>query len=225
MAFVRKSAGRSGATKVQIAERRAGRNVILEHVGTARSEAELAVLVAEAQRRLRPGQEALDLGLENAPAPTRTGVITGKRSAVLWRVLTEAYSRLGFDTAEDDAFREVALARVIEPTGKADSLRVLDEVGVAHAWLRTIFRMLARAGAGGYRDQVAAACYAHASVAGDLSLVLYDVTTLDFEAENEDELRKVGYSNYAEVVIMPTCPSTWWRPCRSTGLVGAGRAA
>ncbi len=199
MAFVRKSAGRSGATKVQIAERRAGRNVILEHVGTARSEAELAVLVAEAQRRLRPGQEALDLGLENAPAPTRTGVITSKRSAVLWRVLTEAYTRLGFDAVDDDAFREVALARVIEPTSKADSLRVLDEVGVAHASLRTVFRMLARAGEGGYRDQVAAACYGHASTAGDLSLVLYDVTTLYFEAENEDELRKVGYSKERRV--------------------------
>jgi len=44
--FIRKSAGRSGATKVQIAERRGGRNHIVEHVGTARSEAELAVLMA-----------------------------------------------------------------------------------------------------------------------------------------------------------------------------------
>lgn len=38
MVFIRKSAGRSGATKVQIAERRDGRNHIVEHVGTARSD-------------------------------------------------------------------------------------------------------------------------------------------------------------------------------------------
>ena len=43
--MIRKSAGRSGATKVQLAERSGGRNHILEHVGTARSEAELAVLM------------------------------------------------------------------------------------------------------------------------------------------------------------------------------------
>jgi hypothetical protein len=48
--FVRKSLGRSGGTKVQIAERRAGRDVVLEHVGTARSEGELVVLMAEARR-------------------------------------------------------------------------------------------------------------------------------------------------------------------------------
>ena len=53
------------------------------------------------------------------------------------------------------------MARVVEPTSTADSLRVLEKVGVAHASLRTVFRMLARAGEGGYRDQVAAACYAH----------------------------------------------------------------
>src|SRR5690625_6010291 len=34
---------------------------------------------------------------------------------------------------------------------------------------------------------------------GDISLVLYDVTTLYFEAENEDALRKVGYSKERRV--------------------------
>ncbi|MCP6390749.1 IS1634 family transposase, partial [Klebsiella pneumoniae] len=81
-----------------------------------------------------------------------------------------------------------------EPTSKADSLRVLDELGIGHASLRTMFRTLKRAGEGGYRDQIAAACFAHATTHGDVSLCLYDVTTLYFEAEKEDDLRKVGYS-------------------------------
>ena len=34
---------------------------------------------------------------------------------------------------------------------------------------------------------------------GRLSLLLYDVTTLYFEAENEDDLRKVGYSKERRV--------------------------
>lgn len=60
-------------------------------------------------------------------------VITGKRHAVLWRVLTDAYARLGFDVLNDAAFRQLVLARIVEPTSKADSLRVLDELGVEHA--------------------------------------------------------------------------------------------
>ena len=203
MVFVRKSPGRSGSTKVQLAERRAGRDVVVEHIGTARGEAELAVLMAEARRRLRPGQDAFDLDIggldEAAGSPGRAGVITGKRSAVLWRVLSSAYDRLGFDALGDEAFRQLVLARIIEPTSKADSLRVLEEIGVQHASLRTMFRSLQRCQKRGYRDVIAGACFAHAAASGDVSLCLYDVTTLYFEAENEDALRKVGYSKERRV--------------------------
>lgn len=44
-------------------------------------------------------------------------------------------------------------------------------------------RTLARAAEGRYRDQIATACFTHALSSGDVSLVLYDVTTLYFEAE------------------------------------------
>lgn len=199
MVFVRKVPGRSGSTKVQVAERRAGRDVVLEHVGTARSEAELAVLMAEARRRLRPGQEVLDLPLPEHPADGRAGVITAKRSALLWQVLTTVYDRLEFDVVDDEAFQQLVLARLIEPTSKADSVRVLDEIGIAHASLRTMFRSLARSGPEDYRARIATACFTHAAASGDVSLCLYDVTTLYFEAEKEDDLRKVGYSKERRV--------------------------
>ena len=202
MVFVRKSPGRSGSTKVQIAERRAGRDVVLEHVGTARTDAELAVLMAQARRRLHEGQEALDLGLsevEDAGVSEHPGLITSKRSELLWKVLTSAYTRLGFDAIDDEAFAQLVLARIVEPTSKADSVRVLTELGVAPASLRTMFRSLRRAQEGDYRSQIAKACFGHAATNGDVSLVLYDVTTLYFEAEKEDELRKVGYSKERRV--------------------------
>jgi transposase len=48
-------------------------------------------------------------------------------------------------------------------------------------------------------DQLAKLCFAHAATHGDVSLVLYDVTTLYWEAEKEDRLRKVGYSKERRV--------------------------
>jgi hypothetical protein len=42
----------SGAAAVQIVEKRGGRRWILEHVGSAHDEAELAVLMSAAQQRL-----------------------------------------------------------------------------------------------------------------------------------------------------------------------------
>ena len=202
MVFVRRSPGRSGSTKVQIAERRDGRDVVVEHIGTARTDAELAVLMARAHQRLHEGQEALDLeivGLEDEGVAHRPGLITGKRSALLWQVLSDAYARLGFDVIADEAFVQLVLARIIEPTSKADSVRVLNEIGVAAASLRTMFRALRRTQEQDYRAQIATACFSHATTHGDVSLVLYDVTTLYFEAEKEDELRKVGYSKERRV--------------------------
>ena len=197
MAFVRKVKTASGATAVQIAERVAGRDRVLEHLGSAHTDADLAALLETARDRLHPGQAELDLSAGRVPPGH--AVITGKRHAVLWQVLTDAYARLGFNVVDDAAFRQLVLARIVEPTSKADSLRVLDELGVEHASLRTMVRTVKRAGSGGYRDQVATACFAHAARNGDLSLCLYDVTTLYFEAEREDDLRKVGYSKERRV--------------------------
>jgi hypothetical protein len=50
-----------------------------------------------------------------------------------------------------------------------------------------------------YRDQVDRRCFEHVRSHGDVSLVLYDVTTLYFEAEKEDDLRKVGFSKERRV--------------------------
>nr|BFF07219.1 hypothetical protein GCM10023233_21880 [Brevibacterium otitidis] len=50
-----------------------------------------------------------------------------------------------------------------------------------------------------YRDQIAKRCYAYAESTGGVTLCLYDVTTLYFEAEKEDDLRKVGYSKERRV--------------------------
>lgn len=55
-------------------------------------------------------------------------MITGKRSAVLWQVLTSANTQLGFAALGDDAFEQLVLARLVEPTSKVDSLRVLEGV-------------------------------------------------------------------------------------------------
>jgi hypothetical protein len=46
--------------------------------------------------------------------------------------LCRAYDALGFEeAAEGDAvFRQLVLARIIEPTSKLDSLRVLAEIGI-----------------------------------------------------------------------------------------------
>jgi transposase len=91
------------------------------------------------------------------------------------------------------------LGRIVEPTSKLDTVRVLDELGVASPSRVTFMRCLKRAVAKDYRSVIAEACYRHATRSGGLALVLYDVTTLYFEIPREDGLRKVGMSKERRV--------------------------
>jgi len=196
--YIRKVRTASGATAVQIAVKEGRRDKVVEHLGSAHDEAELAALVEAARARLHPGQLVLDL---DGPAPRAGAVVEAKRSALLWDVLTGAYEALGLDEAAggDEGFRQMVLARLVEPTSKEQVPRVISELGVQPASRRTLFRSLSRCVTGDYRSRIQAACLRHVTGRGDLSLCLYDVTTLYFEAEEEDSLRKVGYSKERKV--------------------------
>jgi hypothetical protein len=113
----------------------------------------------------------------------------------LWDALVHAYKVLGLDQAAagDDVFQHLVLARVIEPTSKLDSLRVLEEVGVDPPAYRTLTRRLRMFATDSWRQKVAAACAAHARL-GPASLVLYDVSTLYFETDTGDGFREPGFS-------------------------------
>ena len=198
--FVRKVPTASGAQAVQIVHKVGRRVARIDHIGSAHDDAELALLTEIARQRLHEGQGVLDL----APVTGAQGGLSGARvtatsSQVLWDVLCNAWARLGFEECNDEAFKALALARIVEPTSKADTIRVLGEIGVEAPSLRTIFRCLRRSIERDYRDTLAKACVGHSAQAGRASLVLYDVTTLYFETDTEDDLRKVGMSKERRV--------------------------
>ncbi len=193
----------SGATAVQIVEKRGGVRRIVEHVGSAHDEVELAVLVHVAYERLHAGQQVLDLGLDaitdrEGPAgasPVGQAVVTGTASQVLWQVLSDAYARLGFEALGDEAFAAMVLARCVEPASKLATIEILDELGVRAPHRNTLSASLKRATARDYRDTLARVARAHSlATTGTSAVILYDVTTLHFENGDEDDLRRVGMS-------------------------------
>lgn len=223
MAWIRRVRTASGATAVQIAEYDGGRRRIVAHVGSAHTEAELGILLERAREMLGdPAQGAFDLGIE--PAVPRARLVTREAapalfdaepadeapaagparvvstdSRLLFQALDGIYADLGFGVLGDDVFRDLVLARVVEPTSILDAGRVLADLGRTAATDKTMRRTLARCAGRGYRDTIAGLCFGHVRACGDVSLVLYDVTTLYFEAEHEDALRKVGYSKERRV--------------------------
>lgn len=217
MVYVRKVRTGSGAVAVQVARKERGRVVIVAHVGSAHTDAELGILLEQARELVTGEQQMLAIDAPARPAriadvpdwrtpmllptppahqgsPVGPGRTVGTTSRLLYDVLGAVYDWLGFDTVGDAVFRDLVIARIAEPTSKYDSLRVLADLGTEPVSYKTIDRHVRKTYAEGYRDLLAAKCFSYSRDCGGLSLLLYDVTTLYFEAEKEDELRKVGYS-------------------------------
>ena len=213
--YLRQVKTASGATAVQVVAKDHGVRRIVEHLGSAHDEAELAALMRLGRQRLLAGQQVLDLGPilnddadeVGGQAPGDGGAvrrpqIISRRSGWLIEALRSAYRRLGLGEAVggDRAFEQMVLARLVEPTSKAQVPRVLSDLGLEAVTVRTLFRSLGRCGQRGYRESISGALFEHVtSTGGGLALCLYDVTTLYFEAEREDDLRRVGYSKERRV--------------------------
>ena len=140
MAYVRTVRTGSGAIAVQIVHgsRRGARDI--EHLGSAHDEQAVEALKTVARQRLAGGQGELELDLDagqdaagqyttGSAAAVGGGVveagavpITFSQMAVLWEALRAAYDQLGFGAADegDEVFRQLVLARIIEPTSKRD---------------------------------------------------------------------------------------------------------
>lgn len=186
---VRTTKTASGATAVQVIQYRYRKRVIVKHIGSAHTDEELEVLISLAKKRLQGGQQSL---FPDSQTSFRIG-LKQSFSHLLFHVLKEQYQSLGFSKLDDEYFAYLCIARIVEPTSKLDSLRVLSDLGISNLSKDRLYRCLVRAVVKDYRTIISTACFNQAANQG-LRLVLYDVTTLYFEVQKEDGYRKSGLS-------------------------------
>lgn len=189
MTYIRKVTTKSGATAVQLATKEGGRLVKIEHLGSAHSPEELETLITLAKAQLYRNQPSL---FPDAP-PAISLRLRHATSQLLFQALKSQYQALGFEALDDFDFTCLCVARLVEPTSKLDSLRVLEDLGVTGLTKDRLYRCLRRINTLKYRNQIQQACF-QATTVSSLTLVLYDVTTLYFEILKEDTYRKSGLS-------------------------------
>ncbi|MCK2200997.1 IS1634 family transposase [Corynebacterium callunae] len=199
--YIRTVTTASGATAVQIILSEYSGKRTMQHIGSAHDEHELALLKAQVQRIIDGDQMSLDLGLSDVKTPAGTGSadkplpISAQRVGYLLDCIDTCYQRLGLDTAtgKDEVFLDLVRARIIQPGSKFDSIETLAEVGITSASYATIKRRLPDYATDSFRQLLSQSLVAHAGI-GAGSFILYDVTTLYFETDTPDELRKSGFS-------------------------------
>lgn len=185
------------------------KNRLVEHIGSARNYAELLLLKEQARQRiaeLTSQRSLLDLLPDMGEAEPRQ-VLKEPFAYGLWQVLGGLYDQLGLP---DSLLKQLVLARIAMPKSKRATTRYLADNLRCSTTPTSIYRYMDSLD----KDQLMASLLAYAqkrALSGDgssISVVFYDVTTLYFETNEDDEdalspdtravlvagLRKKGYS-------------------------------
>lgn len=110
-------------------------------------------------------------------------------------LLGKLFDEIGFDTIKEDLFRHLVITRLCYPASKLKTIDYLFKHKGISIDVESVYRYLDKLHSK-QKEKVQEISYAHTRriLNKELNLVFYDVTTLYFEAEQEDELRKTGFS-------------------------------
>jgi transposase len=181
---------------VQVVRYERGRAVVLKHVGSGHGREEVAALMESAQQWIDrcSGQAVLFGAPQRRTLALATTRCLGATHALAYQALRCVAGACGIDTLGDDLLVDLAIMRLVEPGSKLRAIMRLDEFFGRRHSERSVYRALRAME--GHKDALEhlAVAYARDRLRSDLSLVLYDVTTLYFESFKADELRTPGFS-------------------------------
>lgn len=197
--FLRKLKNRSGSTSVQIISKSQSKYKVVKTIGSGSSEQEIQklwFLGKQEMERLSAQSKIFiseqDTLVEQAMESLANASI---RTVGPELIFGRIYDGIGFGAVKEDLFRHLVIARLAFPLSKLKTVEYLYRYQGIHLDIDAVYRFLDKLNKG-LKDQVEQISFARTQTVlkGNLSVVFYDMTTLYFEAGDEDDLRKTGFS-------------------------------
>jgi len=196
--FYRVKRNASGSSSVQVLEKRGRRNVVVKTFGSARSEEGIRDLRERALHFIdaKLGQRTLDLpDLDDDWFDVVFNSIKDVRLLGPELILGKIFDEIGFNQINQDMFRHLVVARITSPGSKLKTARYLEEYQRRSWDVQQIYRYMDKLHSS-QKQVVERISFDHTLkvLGGRMMVVFYDVTTIYFEAAQEDELRIPGFS-------------------------------
>lgn len=197
--FLRKKANKSGSISFQIISKASGKYKVVKTVGCAHTEQEEAKLTFLAKQEIDrlSSQQKLFISEQDTVVEHVMDSLSNAsiRTVGPEIVFGKIYDHIGFNKLEEDLFRHLVIARLAFPLSKLKTIEYLYRYQGVHLNIDTVYRFLDKLN-DKLKDQVEQITFAHTLkvLKGNVSVVFYDMTTLYFEASDEDDLRKTGFS-------------------------------
>ncbi|MCF6360228.1 MAG: IS1634 family transposase, partial [Cyclobacteriaceae bacterium] len=195
--FVRKKKNKSGIVSVQVIDKSTGKYKVKTTIGSSASLDQIKKLVGEGKEWIAAQQYNLRLDFNNSKeqAESILNNICEINVCGVEMLLGKIFDEIGFNKITSPLFRPLVLTRIESPSSK---LKTTDYWFKHHGLtidVERVYRYLDKLHKN-KQETIQEISYEHTKkiLGGDIQMMFYDVTTIYFEAEQEDELRKRGFS-------------------------------
>jgi len=198
--FIRKNKNRSGSVSIQIISKRKGSYKVVKTVGCAKTkrEEELLELLARTELERLQGMQSLFVEHDDLVVENFVNSIANNHLRVVGSelILGKIYQKFNFpDDGCCNYFRNLVLCRLVYPGSKLKTVDYFRQHLNTDVSVHTIYRFLDELNAN-QKPQIEQLTFEHTRkmLKGKISVAFYDMTTLYFEASEEDDYRIPGFN-------------------------------
>lgn len=185
---------------MQVISKNTGRYQVVQTIGSSQDPERIELLVNRANEYLHHPKEQpplfstlteADIIIKDFIENTSNLQIRTIGPEIIFGTL---FDRIGFNAIKDELFRHIVVARLAYPTSKLKTVDYLYRYRGIAVDVSRVYRFLDTLNSA-YKERAEKISYKYTkNTLGGISVVFYDMTTLYFEAEDEDDFRKIGFS-------------------------------
>ena len=197
--FIRKKPNSSGSVSVQVIQKVRGKNIVVKTMGCATTQQKIEKLVMSGYEEIEKNTGQSNLFLSDKDTHAEEALLNISNSDIRTVgpeiVFGSIYNHIGFHHIEEYLFRHLVISRLAFPLSKLKTVEYIYRYQGIHLSIDKIYRFLDKLN-DKLKEKVEQIAFAHTLkvLGGSISVVFYDMTTLYFEASDEDDLRKTGFS-------------------------------
>ena len=195
--FVRKLRSKQGKVYVQVIDKSSGRYKVKKTIGSSFDEKEIEELVCQGNEWIKLNSKQLELDFSNNKQVIEKFFSSIRQMNLIGLnlLLGKIFDEIGFNKVSEPILKQLVIYRLSFPKSKLKTTEYLRRYNNINWSEDKIYHYLDKL----YKEQkeeLQQISYAHTIkiLNGVISIVFYDVTTLYFQIDTEDEIRKRGFS-------------------------------
>jgi len=198
--FIRKNKNRSGSISIQIVQKNKRTNKVIKTVGVAKTkrEEELLLLLAKTELERIHGHQSLFIEHDDLVVESFVEGISNDHLQIVGSelILGKIYEKIGFPgDGSCKYFKRLVLCRLVYPGSKLKTVEYFKQHLNLEVSVYSIYRFLDELASRLKQDiEEISFNYTKKILQGKIGVVFYDMTTLYFEASEEDDYRITGFS-------------------------------